>query len=163
MGRRKEFRHHTDGLTALILFGVFAVCILSVLLAGAEAYRRLTERDREAYAERTCAQYLAMRVRQAPSGGAVTVSEADGTDVLGITEEIGGERYVTRVFCHDGWIRELFSAENAEFSPADGEKVMEAEALKLGLSDGLLTAEITDTGGEKTLLKLSLRGEGAFR
>ena len=33
------------GLLVLLLLGVFAVCVLSVLLTGAEGYRRLTERD----------------------------------------------------------------------------------------------------------------------
>ena len=38
-----------DGVFVLLLFCVFAVCVLSVLLTGAGAYRRLTERDRVSY------------------------------------------------------------------------------------------------------------------
>ena len=57
--RRKSIQHHTDALAALLLFGVFAACILAVLLTGADAYRRLTLRDRAVGDRRACVQYLA--------------------------------------------------------------------------------------------------------
>ena len=48
-----------DTLLALLLFGLFSVCVLAVLLTGADAYRRLTQRDRLAFDSRTCTQYVA--------------------------------------------------------------------------------------------------------
>ena len=45
---RTGTKHHMDGLLALLLFGVFAVSILSVLLTGAQVYGRLTQRDQDA-------------------------------------------------------------------------------------------------------------------
>ena len=41
--KRQTFRYQMDGLIALLLFGVFATCVLAVLLSGAGAYRRLDE------------------------------------------------------------------------------------------------------------------------
>ena len=38
-------KHQIDGLLALALLGLFAVCILAVLLSGARTYRRLAARD----------------------------------------------------------------------------------------------------------------------
>ena len=38
-------KNHLEGLIALLLFGVFAVCLLIVLLAGADAYNGLTTKD----------------------------------------------------------------------------------------------------------------------
>ena len=35
--REKRVKHHIDGLVALLLFGVFAACVLVVLLTGADA------------------------------------------------------------------------------------------------------------------------------
>ena len=52
--KRQGTKHQIDGLLMLLLFGVFAVCVLIVLLTGARAYRGLTERDRAAYDRRTC-------------------------------------------------------------------------------------------------------------
>ena len=94
--KRTSIQHHLDGLIALLLFGVFAVCVLAVLLTGANAYRRLTERDQSAYSRRTCAQYLATRVRQADSLNGISVESFGGTDAL-VLEETGSE-YLTRIY-----------------------------------------------------------------
>ena len=151
-------KHHIDGLLALLLFGVFAVCILSVLLTGADAYRGVTRRDRESYEQRTCMQYLATKVRQAPS---VSAGEFGGVPALLLREEIDGAAYLTRIYCYDGWLWELFSSDEDGFLPEDGEKVIQAGGLSLGLEDGLLSLSVTDADGRSASLLLSLRtGEG---
>ena len=83
--------HIIGGLSVLLLFSLFAVCVLFVLLFGADAYRRITERDQAAYDRRTCAQYLAAKVRQAEGGGAVCLtSSRQAGDTLMLTERIDG-------------------------------------------------------------------------
>lgn len=151
-------KHHIDGLLALLLFGVFAASILSVLLTGAQVYQRLTRRDQSAYDQRTCVQYLATKVRQAAVGGRVTVEPFGGVDALVIREEIGGEDYLTRIYCYEGWLWELFTAEGDGFLPEDGEKLLSAQDLTLELSGGLLRAQLTDSGGQTLSLTLALRG-----
>lgn len=73
--KRRLTEYRFNGLIALLLFGVFAVCVLGVLLTGADAYRRLTERDKDAYNRRTYVQYMATRVRQAAGAGSVSVED----------------------------------------------------------------------------------------
>lgn len=155
---RREKDHSLNGLLALLLFGVFAACVLSVLLMGADAYQRLTERDRESYDSRTAAQYIATRVRQADRSGGVSVGAFGGSDALELWETIDGEAYVTRVYCHDGWLRELFTDAAGDFAPEDGEPVLEAESLSVSLSGGgLLTVDITGADGETQQVTLYLR------
>jgi len=155
-------KHHMSGLLALLLFGVFAVCVLFVLLTGARAYRALTARDQSSYAMRTCVQYLAAKVRQAPATGAVTVARLGEGAALCIEEDIDGESYMTCVYCYDGWLRELFCAADGDINPEDGERVLEASALDLTLEDGLLSMAVTGTDGTATVLRLHVRsGEGA--
>lgn len=156
----KSRKHRIDGLIAPVLFGVFAACILSVLLTGADAYRRLTERDREAFGERTCLQYVATKVRQAKSGEEISVSDFGGTDALCISEKIGEREFVTRVYCYDGWLREIFASSSMDCKPEDGERILRAEELNMSLEDGLLRIELTDSEGNAGSLVLSLRGEG---
>lgn len=163
MTRKTNRKHNIDGLIALVLFGVFAACVLTVLLTGADSYRRLTTRDRDAYARRTCIQYVATKVRQAPSAELVGVSDFGGADSLCLAEDIGGSRYVTQVYCYDGWLRELFSLEGDTFLPEDGEKIIEAQSMSLSLEDGLLSIHIVDGSGEDSQLTLSIRGRGASR
>lgn len=159
--RRGIKKHKLDGLLTLLLFGVFAACVLSVLLTGADVYRRLTVRDRETYAQRTCIQYVATKVRQAPSGASVRVEDFGGVQTLAVAEDIDGETYITRVYCHDGWLKELFTFDGGDFTPEDGERVIEARDMRLSLEDGLLTVEVTDENGKESSLTLSMRGEGA--
>lgn len=122
-------KRKTDALLVLVLFGVFAVCILSVLLSGADAYQRLSQRDRHSYDRRTASQYLTTRVRQADRLGDISVRTFEGCPALVLTEDIDGEAYETRIYCYGGYIRELFAAEDGEFLPEDGEKVLPAESL----------------------------------
>ena len=152
----------TNALVVLLLFGLFAVCILSVLLTGADAYRRLARRDQHSYDGRTAVQYLSTRVRQADGLGLVSVRSFEGADALVLTEEIEGQTYETLVYCHDGFLRELFSAAGSEFLPEDGEKVLEAQALLRELEGQSLTARLTGPEGEVWELILYLRSrEGA--
>lgn len=158
MKQHRPNKHHMDGLLTLLLFGVFAACVLSVLLTGANAYRRLTARDQKGYDRRTCAQYVATKVRQAASPEAISLSTFGDGDVLLLSEEYDGERYLTRIYCYDGWLRELFTAAGEEFSPEDGEQVLEAENLSLHLEDSLLKVTVTDGQGADTALTLAIRG-----
>ena len=86
-------KHHMDTLAALLLFGVFAVCVLAVLLTGADAYRRLTERDREASDRRPSVQYIATRGRQSDAAGGIGVEFSADTTAL----VLGEGDFVTRV------------------------------------------------------------------
>ena len=159
---RQEKDHSLNGLLALLLFGVFAACVMSVLLTGAAAYQRMTERDRSSYESRTAAQYIATRVRQADRAGGVTMGAFGGSDALELWETVDGEDYLTRVYCYDGWLRELFSGAGGDFAPADGEKVLEADSLTLTLSPaGLLTAELTAAGETKQVCLYLRSGEEA--
>ncbi|MDD3347747.1 DUF4860 domain-containing protein [Oscillibacter sp.] len=174
IGRVKKSQ--MDGLLALLVLSVFAVCILAVLLTGADTYGRLKQRDEASYDRRTAAQYLATKVRQADAdGGVAMVTSFDGEmpvngvgmwptggDTLFLEEIIDGAPYYTRVYYYDGYLRELFSDAAAEMAPEDGEKILEARGLTFdwtptGAPGSLLTAEVTDADGGVERVVLSLR------
>lgn len=160
--KRRLKSQSIPALAALVLFGVFAVGILSVLLSGAGAYRRLTERDRLSYDSRTCAQYVATRVRQADAPDAVRLESFGGVDALVTVLEVDGAEYLTRVYCHDGWLMELFAAADGEFAPEDGEKILPARSMELERTGDLLQVELVDGNGTAVEFQLALRGgEGA--
>lgn len=144
----KERAYKITDLLSLTVLTVFALCALAVLLLGGRVYRNLAETAGESYRSRTACQYLTTRVQQA---GELSVSEFGGSDALLIREEVGSRVYLTRIYCHEGWLRELYCAENADLQPADGEKILEAEKLTLLLEDGLLNAQID---GNSLILQL---------
>lgn len=146
--------HYTESLAALLLLVVFATCVLMVLFFGADAYSRLTQRDQVSYNNRTAVQYIATRVRQGDSLGNITLGNFDGVDALVLD---AGEEYVTRLYCYDGYLRELYAAADLPMNPADGEQVLAAEDMQLSLEDGLLQIDLTDAEGQTNHLALSLR------
>lgn len=151
-----------SGLAALILLGVFAVGILTVLLTGARAYKGLTGRDAVSYDSRTCVQYLTVKVRQAPAPDAVVLSNFGDGDSLLIREQIDGSEYWTQVYCHNGWMMELFTTANAGLAPEDGEKILPVQSLVMERSGNLLRLDIVDGNGTENTVLLTLRGgEGA--
>lgn len=149
-------------LAALLLFGVFAVCVLSVLLTGADTYRRLTARGDDSYDLRTGLQYVATKVCRAESGAAVSVGDFGGETCLVLAEHIDEDIYLTRIYCHEGWLCELFTPEDGEFCPEDGERVMELDSISFSLQGTLLSCTVPDADGSPVTQLLSLRGgEGA--
>ena len=151
-----QSKHHISGLMALLLFGVFAICILAVLLGATGIYQRLTERDARSYEARTAAMYVATKVRQNDHAGGIAVDRIGESDALVLTETVEGETFCTWIYCHDGYLYELFLPADLEAAPEDGERLLPVEALELSLTDGLLSAQITQSG-ECRQLRLSLR------
>ncbi len=147
-----------SALAALLVLGVFAVGILAVLLSGAGVYRRLTERDQKVYDSRTCVQYVAAKVRQAPAPGAVSLSRFGDGDSLKITEVIDGTEYQTQIYCFGGWLMELYTAADAGLMPEDGEKILPVQELKLTAEGSCLRVELVDGNGTQLSVLLSLRG-----
>ena len=151
---------NTDSVLALLLFAVFAVCILSVLLTGADSFRRLSSRDRESFDRRTAAQYIATRVRQADGSGRIALCDFEGVTALTCTEFYDGEPYLTRVYFYDGYIRELFCSADAALRPEDGEKILRAAGLSFSEERGVITAAVTDAAGEIFHVCVSPRSGG---
>jgi hypothetical protein len=162
--KSKRRNGKADSVLVLLLFGVFAVCILSVLLTGADAYRRLSDRDRESYDARTTAQYITTRVRQADRQGGVAVRSFEGCPALVLPQTIDGTEYETLIYHHDGYIRELFAEADGDFLPGDGEKVLPAGSLLIFEEAPGLHICILDADGENwqdLWLHLRSGGEGA--
>lgn len=148
-------------LLALLVFGVFALCVAAVLLTGGRAYQTLTQRDSQANSRRVAVRYITTRFQQAP---AARVEDFCGLQALTVREEINGKTYITRVYCHEGTVRELFSAAGAQVAPGDGEIVLEAEELTFSQKDSLLTAAVTlpDGSSQRMLLYLPEWKEGQY-
>ena len=150
-------------VSALLVLAVFAVGILGVLWGGASAYRRLTQRDQAVYDRRTAAQYLTTKLRQAPGSGAISTGRFGDGDAVVITEQWEGISFITRLYCHEGWLMELFAHAEGSFEPGDGERLLRAEGLECELEAGMLTVTVTDTAGAVRELIFALRGgEGAI-
>ncbi len=150
--KQTTIKHHMDGLWAMLLFGAFAICIMVVLLSGAQAYSSLTQRDQAAYAQRTAVQYVATRVRQADAAGAISLRQLGDAQALAL-----GQDYQTLVYYYDGYIMELYAEAGAEFAPEDGERVLPVAGMAFQLNGQWLNVTLTDEAGQTQKLQLALR------
>ena len=145
------------------MFAVFAACVVMVLLFGAESYRGLSHRDRQSYQQRTAVQYLTTRIRQSDADGMVFVGDFDTAqpnaagDTLFICEMLNGRTYYTRVYCHEGYLCELFAEASEAFEPGDGQRVLQAEGLQITQQGQVLTMKLTFADGETAVFRVTCR------
>lgn len=145
-------RRSLTGVLPGILLACLGIAVLWVLLSGASLLRGISHRNDTAYTLRTAGEYLTVKVRQ--SAGA-KIGTFGGCDAVLLEETIDGEVYLTRIYCWDGYLRELFSSAEAEMETADGEKLLKMETLTADGSEGLLTVTLASADGttETVLLR----------
>lgn len=158
MRKHSQGQFHISGLAALLALTVFALCLLSVLLAGAGVYGNLTEDTSRNHALRTAQQYLATRLRQAE---AVWTEDFGGAEALVFPETVEGTTYVTRIYCADGWLRELYTEKNGNYFPEAGEKLLEMDAMWVIIEDNLVTVAFSLPDGTSGQVLSSIE-EGAY-
>ena len=169
--KKETTAHHMDGVYVLLLFAVFAGCILIVLLFGASAYEKMVERDQVAYNQRTGVQYLAAKVRHSDSKDHVYVgsfsdrtdAEADEIDTLylqfvGEEGEVPG--YFTKIYYYDGYIREVLCAEDIDLAPEDGNEILAAKGLRIAADGDLISFSVTNDDGSESSLNIAVRSGG---
>ena len=154
---KERAKQNISGLLALLLFAVFAVCILSVLLSGTQIYQRLTDRDDAAYTHRTVVQYLSTKVRQADCAQMITVEDFCGTTALVFSEDLEGELFDTRIYCHDGYLYELFVPASLDAVPEDGESLLPLQSMEITQEGSLLRFSLVEADGSLTDFLLSTR------
>lgn len=156
-----------SGIFPVLSFAVLAACIVIVLVTGARLYGRSNQQDSVDYYRRTVTGYITTRFMQSNVEGRFFVGDfhealpRSSGNTLFFTETIGGKEYVTRVYCHEGNVYELFSPLEANIAPEYGEKVLPVNNIDFSVNNGLFLAHVTFNDGENTVIRLSLRAGGA--
>lgn len=155
--RERTRKTNINGILALLLFAVFMVSVLFVLLTGADVYQELARRDQRSYDQRTAAQYITTRIRQADRAGMVSVRALGDRNALVFMEEYDGVPYETWVYCCDGYLRELFLEAGLEQDPEYGEPILPAQALHFFDRGTFIQVELELPEGARETLMLHLR------
>ena len=143
----------------LLVFAVFMVSVLMVLLTGADVLQGITERSQKNYGQRIAAQYLSTRVRQADGVGEICVRTTNEGDRLVLMEDVDGYPFETTLYCHDGYLRELFCVSGYDPGVEFGEKILPAEHFSVTDHGEYLEMELTFSSGEACSVILQLRSE----
>lgn len=142
-----------DMVFVLALITLFAATSLALVLIGAKQYRFVTNVMTENHEDRTTSSYLAEKIRQNDTAGAITVCDLKGTPALSIVSAEEDVTYITYIYFYEEALRELVVTENSVFSLSSGEAIINLQDCKLSLvNDSLIRAEVTDTKGKKQIL-----------
>ena len=164
MKKAAESKNYISALAALAALGIFAVCLVAVIFAGTQSYSNLTAKDKTSFDTRTCAGYIATKVRQAPDGDMINVESFGGGEALVIGETIDEEEYITLIYCRDGWLMEYFADADAVDMEADmdfGSRLFPAESVEFELEDGLLRTKAVIDGRFSEIVLAVRSGEEA--
>lgn len=142
-------------LFTMLLFLVFVLCALFTVLIGGRVYENINSRIEENYSVQVVLNYVANKVRQSDVADSVAVREIEGTPVLELSKEVGGNQYLTWIYCRDGMVRELFTRADSGLGLADGLEIIECDGLTFRQNGPLLEVETAGTG-----LLLTIRSGG---
>ncbi|MCD7947764.1 MAG: DUF4860 domain-containing protein [Oscillospiraceae bacterium] len=127
----------TNGLrliTVVLLCGLFFLFAVSVILFGSDLYRSMVDNTDVRYTQRTALSYLVNQVRRGDIAGGVSVETFGGSDALVVRED----GYITRLYCYNGQLCELFTEEGLDFAPEDGIAVLALASLTLSAQDNCI-------------------------
>ena len=143
-----ENSHTIAGVFVFLLLGVFAVFSTMLVLFGAQAYRTVTERSAEHEEDRTLYAYVLNSLRGEDAAGAVGLRTEDGIDMVTVAYDDFGESYEKRMYCYDGYLREMLMLVGSEFNPGAGEQICAATDFQAQINGNLITIEMTGADGE---------------
>ncbi|MDO4482139.1 MAG: DUF4860 domain-containing protein [Bacillota bacterium] len=167
MRRETAGKKYISGISVLTVLGIFAICVLIVILTGAKIYKDVYERDSRSFEQLTAVRYITTKVRQAPDSDGIFSVSLEGTDALAMKEFIDGEEYCTLIYCREGWLCEYFGIiEGDDFSQLkdSGERVVRTSEFHPEIDRGMLTVKLAferdGENPEETVFNIYLRGSG---
>ncbi|MDR1421930.1 MAG: DUF4860 domain-containing protein [Coriobacteriales bacterium] len=156
-------RHQADVFVVLALFSVYAALALLLCAFGAGIYREASNIMQANYDQRTSSLYVAEKVRQSDSNGAITVRQLDGADALVLIDQTSGQFYETWIYVHDGMLCEALILSGADVNYQLGQTIMPLESMRATQSSqgvgSLLELEFTLPDGSLSSIALSLKSQ----
>jgi len=137
-----------DMVFVLALLVLFAATAFALVLIGAKHYRQVTNDMTTNHDRRTTASYLAEKIRQSDTEGAISLCTIQGTPALSILTTEEDVTYITYIYLYDDYLRELVVTENSVFSLSGGQPIIAIRDIQFSMeNENLIHAEITDLQG----------------
>jgi hypothetical protein len=158
---RSEVRttHSISGVFIFLLLGLFALFATLAVVLSAKAYRNSEERSEAHNEYRLLSSYVRSMVRAEDGPASFRVEKTEGVTTLTMEENYDGDRYLTRLYCSGGKLREWFSDAENPFVPEDGEPVCDAEDFYALIKDRLLSVGLKSRSGGWVNLSIALYSE----
>ncbi|HHU22305.1 MAG TPA: DUF4860 domain-containing protein [Clostridiales bacterium] len=153
-------RHIFQVFAVLCAVSVFALCVFYAVALSARVYRGISRFLEEAHAVHTGTSYISAKIHGSDKKGCVEIGDLDGTPALVLIEEIGGEEYVSYIYCFEGKLYELFCLRGVRFSPEDGMALLDIESLEIEKAGAGLIRLACSSGASRAEVYVALRSAG---
>ena len=150
-------------VTALIL--LFGITTFTLVTAGGDAYRKILDKRDSDITLRTALSYLTTQLRQHDREGDVSIVEGDVGDLIVLKWDENGYEYETRVYWHDGWLKEETTIPELPQDPENATNITRLSSFSClpvqGTSAVLLSVAIgegEETQTRETVVSLNAAG-----
>lgn len=151
-------RHVIDFIFPIALFFVFAASSLVVLILAADIYGSTTNRLQANDENRTALSYISEKIRQNDAGGALKITDVDGTECLTVSADYNGVPHTTYIYEYEGMLKELFTRDDAPVALKDGKDIMKISSLSMSrIDEHLYRFTTVDSQGRESSLVASER------
>lgn len=142
----KTLADTASAISSMLLFVLFAVCMLMAVAIAADTYGRIKSGYQQSFSAAASIKYVANKLRSAQS---VTLLENGGAAI-----EANG--LVSIIWCENGELYEKYTTAGEEITTDNGDVISTADSLGITEHDGLY--EITVTAGDESSAVLVRRG-----
>lgn len=159
---KQKQSYTTDVLFTVGLFCLFAATAFILVMIGVHVYQRTVDHMQDTFSTRTALSYVAEKLRQHDTAGAVELTELDGTPALRMTDRVGDSEYATYIYSDGGSVYELTVGEGTQPSLDLGEQIIAVRDFAIrDAGNGFLEFSASDSAGGTVRLLLHLRSEAA--
>ena len=130
----------------LLLFSMYAVCLIVTIIFGAKVYNSIVKNKEESFNKTVAVSYITTKIRNCnEKSNTIKVSNVDGGEAIVISEEIDGESFETWLYVRNGFLCELFVPVGSDINPMAGTDIIPLEELRAEIKDNLLAISATDS------------------
>lgn len=162
MNEQQE-HHIIDILFVIALFCIFALAAIFLISIGANIYGKTVSHMESNFNGRTSFAYVTEKIRQSDNDGAVSIGDFNGCPALLITKKAGDTNYITYLYEHEGYLKELMVRQDTPLAPSAGQNILAVSEFTLTqINDRLLSFNITTEDGVENSLYVSIKSEGGI-
>ena len=149
-----------DTVFVMLLFALFCFTAFVLVMIGVKQYKLTADSMDYNYEVRTATSYLREKTAQNDSGSGIEVQDIDGTQAICLTNTINDKDYYTYIYYYDGYLRELFVADDSVYSMESGQQIIELSGMDITENSlGFVEVKLIDTSGSSSTVFLETKSK----
>ena len=153
----KTKKYKVDILVVLCLFIFFTISLSCLLLGSVKKYKSITSKSDKNFHIRTSALYISNKIKFANENENIYIDKFNGLDAICFKETIDDVEYVTRIYCYEGYLMELFSEKDNTLEPIAGERITSLKSISIeNIRADLIKVTLESNDGENNTLIVSI-------